>query len=347
MAAACLGPCVVALRTFHDIAQAGRRESRAAAAGICHNARAMTGQNPAPASPHAGAGLVAAIGAFTIWGFLPLYMKPLHDLPALEIMAHRIVWSCLLVFAWLLWRGEIGAVRTALATAGTRYRLMITAVLISINWLLYVWSIAHGHVIDASLGYFINPLLNVVLGVFVLGERLNAAQKCAVGLAATGVLYLAIVAGRPPWIALALAASFGGYGLIRKLVRVEAVPGLATETLLLMPFACGFLVWLQLQGTGAFGHAAPHVNVLLLGSGLVTALPLALFAYGARLIPLSTVGLVQYIGPTLQFLLGVWVFHEAFTLQRGVGFLFIWTALAVYAGDGLWRSRRQLASWRS
>lgn len=305
----------------------------------------MTGQNSAPASPvspGAGAGLAAAVGAFTIWGVLPLYMKPLHDLSALEIMAHRIVWSCLLVFAWLAWRGDVGAVRTALANPGTRYRLMLTAVLISINWLIYVWSIAHGHVIDASLGYFINPLLNVLLGVLVLGERLNAMQKLAVGLAAAGVLYLAIVAGRPPWIALALAASFGGYGLIRKVVKVEAVPGLASETLLLAPFALSFLLWMEMQGTGAFGHAAPHINALLLGSGLVTALPLALFAYGARLIPLSTVGLVQYIGPTLQFLLGVWVFHEAFTLQRGVGFLFIWTALAVYAGDGLWRSRKQM-----
>ena len=308
----------------------------------------MTGQNSAPASPvspGAGAGLAAAVGAFTIWGVLPLYMKPLHDLSALEIMAHRIVWSCLLVFAWLAWRGDVGAVRTALANPGTRYRLMITAVLISINWLIYVWSIAHGHVIDASLGYFINPLLNVLLGVLVLGERLNAMQKLAVGLAAAGVLYLTIVAGRPPWIALALAASFGGYGLIRKVVKVEAVPGLATETLLLAPFALSFLLWMEMQGTGAFGHAAPHINALLLGSGLVTALPLALFAYGARLIPLSTVGLVQYIGPTLQFLLGVWVFHEAFTLQRGVGFLFIWTALAVYAGDGLWRSRKQMPYW--
>ena len=272
-------------------------------------------------------------------------MKPLHELSALEIMAHRIVWSCLLVFAWLAWRGEVGAVRTALANPGTRYRLMITAVLISINWLIYVWSIANGHVIDASLGYFINPLLNVVLGVLVLGERLNAAQKAAVGLAALGVLYLAVVAGRPPWIALALAASFGGYGLIRKVVKVDAVPGLATETLLLAPFAVGFLAWLELQGTAAFGHAAPHINALLLGSGLVTALPLALFAYGARRIPLSTVGLVQYIGPTLQFLSGVLVFKEAFSVERGIGFLFIWTALAVYAVDGLWRNRKQMPYW--
>ena len=308
----------------------------------------MSSPNPAPgttATARQSGGLAAAIGAFTIWGFLPLYMKPLHELSALEIMAHRIVWSCLLVFAWLAWRSELGAVRTALANPGTRYRLMITAVLISINWLIYVWSIANGHVIDASLGYFINPLLNVVLGVLVLGERLNAAQKAAVGLAALGVLYLAVVAGRPPWIALVLAASFGGYGLIRKVVKVEAVPGLATETLLLAPFAVGFLAWLELQGTAAFGHAAPHINALLLGSGLVTALPLALFAYGARRIPLSTVGLVQYIGPTLQFLLGVLVFKEAFSIERGVGFVFIWTALAVYAVDGLWRNRKQMPYW--
>ena len=309
----------------------------------------MTGQNAAPAapaSPHAGAGLAAAIAAFTIWGVLPLYLKPLAHLPALEIMAHRIVWCCLLVFLWLALRGEVPAVRTALASPGTRYRLMASAALISVNWLIYVWSIGHGHVIDASLGYFINPLLNVVLGVLVLGERLNGAQKFAVGLAAVGVVYLAVIAGRPPWIALALAASFGGYGLIRKVVKVEAVPGLATETLLLAPFALGFLLWVEMRGSGAMGHSAPHIDALLLGSGLVTALPLALFAYGARLIPLSTVGLVQYIGPTLQFLLGVWVFHEAFTLQRGVGFLFIWTALAVYAVDGLWRNRRQMPAWR-
>lgn len=308
----------------------------------------MAGPAPVTAGLHAAsreqrAGFAAAVTAFAIWGVLPLYLRPLAELQALEIMAHRIVWSCVLVFAWLGLRGEAGAVRTALANPGTRYRLMATAVLISINWLLYVWSIANGHVIDASLGYFINPLLNVLLGVLVLGERLNVAQKAAVALAAAGVLYLAIVAGRPPWIALTLAASFGAYGLIRKVVKVDAVPGLATETLLLAPFALGFLVWLEAQGTAAFGHATPHINALLLGSGLVTALPLALFAFGARRIPLSTIGLVQYIGPTLQFMLGVVVFKEAFTVERGIGFVFIWAALAVYATDGLLRNRTRLA----
>lgn len=301
---------------------------------------------PPPLPRASGAGLAAAIGAFSIWGVLPLYLKPLGHLSALEIMSHRIVWCCLLVFLWLAVRGELGAVRAALGNRGTRLRLVATALLISVNWLLYVWAVGNGHVIDASLGYFINPLFSVVLGVLVLGERLNRSQQVAVALAAAGVLYLAVVAGRPPWIALVLATTFGLYGLMRKIISVDAVPGLASETLLLAPFALAFLGWLEVQGTGAIGHSPAHINALLVGSGLVTALPLALFAYGARRIPLSTVGLVQYIGPTLQFLLGVWVFQEPFTLERGIGFAFIWTALAVYAGDGLWRNRRQVALWR-
>ena len=303
----------------------------------------MRGQpptSPAVPSAQAGVGLAAAICAFTIWGVLPLYLKPLSHLPALEIMAHRIVWCCVLVFGWLALRGEVGLVREALANPSTRYRLAGSAVLISINWLVYVWSVNNGHVVEASLGYFINPLLNVVLGVMVLHERLNRAQWLAVALAAFGVLYLTVVAGRPPWIALTLAASFGLYGLIRKVVRVEAVPGLATETLLLAPFAAGFLLWAEARGNGSFGHAGATIDLLLVGSGLVTALPLTLFAYGARRIPLSTVGLVQYIGPTLQFLLGVLVFREAFPLTRAVGFAFIWAALAVYAADGVRRLRR-------
>jgi chloramphenicol-sensitive protein RarD len=290
---------------------------------------------------NARSGLAAAIGAFMIWGLLPLYLRPLAHLSALEIMAHRIVWCCLLVFGWLALRGELGSVRSALADPASRIRLIGSAALISINWLIYVWAVGNEHVVDASLGYFINPLLNVVLGVLVLGERLNRAQKFAVSLAALGVLYLAVVAGRPPWIALALAASFGLYGLIRKVVSVESVPGLATETLLLAPLAVAYLAWGEMHGTGALGHATWSVNALLVGSGLVTALPLALFAYGARQIPLSTVGLVQYIGPTLQFLIGVFVLHEAFTAERAVGFVMIWAALAIYAADGAYRTRRR------
>jgi chloramphenicol-sensitive protein RarD len=312
--------------------------------GICHNARRMRGPTPSqPASaphPRAGSGLAAAVGAFVIWGLFPLYLKPMAEVPALQIMAHRIVWCCLLVFAWLAARGELGAVRAALADPGTRVRLMASATLISINWLLYVWAVNNDHIVEASLGYFINPLLNVALGVLVLGERLNRPQWLAVGLAALGVVYLTVTSARPPWIALTLAASFGTYGLIRKVVRVEAVPGLGTETLLLAPFALSFLVWAELHGSGAFGHTSAGIDALLVGSGLVTALPLALFAYGARLIPLSTVGLVQYIGPTLQFLIGVLVFHEPFPLTRAIGFGCIWVALAIYATDGFLATSR-------
>jgi chloramphenicol-sensitive protein RarD len=304
-------------------------------------AAAPGNDTPAAAARQAAArsGFAAAVGAFVIWGLFPLYLKPLAGVPALEIMAHRIVWCCLLVFAWLAARGELGTVRAALANPVTRRRLMASATFISINWLIYVWAVSNEHIVDASLGYFINPLLNVVLGVFVLHERLNRAQWIAVGLAAIGVLYLAVVAGRPPWIALSLAASFGMYGLIRKVVAVDSVPGLATETLLLSPLALGFLLWLEQRGTGVLGHTSAGIDALLIGSGLITALPLALFAFGARRIPLSTVGLVQYIGPTLQFLIGVLVFHEPFPRARAIGFVLIWSALAIYAADSLWRSR--------
>jgi chloramphenicol-sensitive protein RarD len=308
---------------------------------ICHNARPMRGPATPSQTRSAGSGLAAAVGAFVIWGLFPLYLKPMADVPALQIMAHRIVWCCLLVFGWLAVRGELGAVRAALGDPASRLRLAASAALISINWLIYVWAVNNGHTVEASLGYFINPLLNVVLGVMVLHERLNRAQWLAVALAAIGVLYLTVATAHPPWIALALAASFGTYGLIRKVVKVESVPGLATETLLLAPLAVAFLAWCEMRGTGALGHSSAGINALLVGSGLVTALPLALFAYGARLIPYSTIGIVQYIGPTLQFLIGVFVFHEAFTAERAVGFVAIWTALAIYASDGAYRTRRR------
>jgi chloramphenicol-sensitive protein RarD len=297
---------------------------------------------PGHAASKRRSGFFAAMGAFVIWGLFPIYLKPLGEVPALEIMAHRIVWCCLLVFAWLAWKRGLGDVGQALAVPATRWRLVASALLISLNWLIYVWAIGSGHVLDSSLGYFINPLLNVALGVIVFSERLNRAQWLAVGLAAGGVIYLTIATGRPPWIALSLAATFGGYGLIRKVIAVESVPGLATETLLLLPFAGAYLLWLQWNGTAALGHSTVLVDTLLLASGLVTALPLAMFAFGARQIPLSTLGILQYIGPTLQFLSGLFIFHEQFPPSRAIGFMLIWTALAVYAANGLWRNRRLL-----
>ena len=202
-------------------------------------------------------GLAAALGAFAIWGVFPLYLALLAAVPALQFLAHRVVWCCLFVVTWVAVRGELGAIRAALANPVTLRRLVASGALISINWLTYVWAVKNGHVIDASLGYFINPLVSVVLGVVVLSERLNRAQWTAVSLAVAGVAYLTFVTGRLPWIALVLALSFGLYGLIRKVVAVESLPGLATETLLLTPLAAGYLAWLGTQGTGAF-RAARH-----------------------------------------------------------------------------------------
>ncbi len=282
-------------------------------------------------------GLLATLTAFGIWGVLPLYLRPLGEVPALQITAHRIVESCLLVFAWLAFKGQLGAVRSALADPVSRRRLIASTLMISVNWIVYVWAVGNGHVVDASLGYFINPLVSVLMGVALLSERLNRTQWVAVALAACGVAYLTYATGRVPWISLVLALTFGTYGLIRKVVAVESVPGLAVETLFLLPFSLGWLIWCERQGTGAFGHQGPATDALLIGSGIVTALPLTLFAYGARRIRLSTVGLLQYVGPTLQFLCGVLVFREAFPPTRLIGFVIIWAALAIYMADSLWR----------
>lgn len=285
-------------------------------------------------------GLLAAVGAFVIWGAFPLYLKPLHDLSALQIIAHRIVWACVLVLVWLFARGELKDLRKPLTDPAILGRLMASALLITVNWLAYVWGVGHGHVVEASLGYFINPLANVLLGVVVLRERLNVAQWTAVGIATAAVLYIAVATGATPWIALTLAVSFSTYGLIRKVVHVEALQGLAVETLVLAPVASGYLVWCEANGTGAFGHSSGLVNALLVGCGAITAVPLFLFAFSARLIPYSTLGLLLYIAPSLQLLSGIFLYHEPFAGARAQGFILIWLALLIYAGDGLWRARK-------
>lgn len=285
-------------------------------------------------------GLLAAVCAFMIWGAFPLYLKPLHEVPPLQIISHRIAWACVLVLGWLLVRGELSELRKPLTTPAILGRLAAAAVLISINWLGYVWGVAHGHVLETSLGYFINPLVNVLLGVVILRERLNGAQWAAVAVAAAGVVYLTVATGSVPWIALTLATSFSTYGLIRKMVRVEALQGLAVETLLLLPLALGYLVWCEMSGTGALGHSSTLVNTLLVGCGPMTAMPLFLFAFGARLIPYSTMGLLLYIAPSLQLLSGIFLYHEPFWGPRALGFVLIWSALLIYIGDGVWRARK-------
>jgi chloramphenicol-sensitive protein RarD len=284
-------------------------------------------------------GLAAASTAFTIWGLFPIYLHALRAVPAIQVIAHRITWSCLFLLAWMLLRGQLGRLSVAFSRPALLARLLLTALLISSNWLVYVWSVTHGHIVDSSLGYYINPLVNIVLGVLVLRERLNAAQWLAVALAAAAVTYLTMLAGRPPWIALTLAISFSLYGLVRKVISIDALPGLATETLLLLPLAATYLVWCEVLGSGALLHATPGVAALLIGSGLVTAVPLFLFAYGARALPYSTVGVLQYIGPSLQLMCGVLLFHESFGPARALGFALIWVALLIYAADGIWRAR--------
>jgi chloramphenicol-sensitive protein RarD len=288
-------------------------------------------------------GLWATLGAFVLWGLFPLYWHQLQHVPALEIMAHRIVWCGLLVGGYLAVRHGWRWLPSALSKPHVPLMLMCSALLISVNWLLYIWSVNNGHVVESSLGYFINPLVNVLLGVAVLRERLNPAQWMAVALAAFGVAWLTWQSGALPWIALVLAVSFGTYGLIRKMAHVDAVPGLGVESAYLFLPALGYLIWLAAHGTGHFVRGNLGEDLFLAIGGAVTALPLIWFAYGARQIPYSLVGIIQYVAPTLQFLTGVLVFHEAFTPVQAVGFCCIWSALAIYGGDGLWRSRLRAA----
>lgn len=313
------------------------------------NSPAQSAQAPRSTASLDGRGLSATATAFAIWGLMPLYIKVLIDVPVWQFTAHRLVWGCLFALGMLvLGGGALGEVRAALLDQRTRWRLLLSATLVMLNWTLYIWAIGAGRVVESSLGYFINPLLNIVIGVLFLSERLNQVQWLAVVLAAAGVLYLTWTAGQPPWIALMLALTFSLYGLVRKLVMVEALPGFAAETLLMLPVGIGFLLWCELAGSGAFGHGGTGRDVGLMLGGPMTAIPLVLFAYGARRIAYSTVGVLQYIGPTIQLVLGVLVFQEPFHGPRAVGFGIIWLALAIYAFDGLWRARkmrRNAASW--
>jgi chloramphenicol-sensitive protein RarD len=290
-----------------------------------------------------GKGFTATAAVFAIWGVFPLYFHTLYPISPFQIIAHRIVWSCVFVLIWMAMRGELSTLRATLADRSVLWRLALSATLITANWTVYVWAVMNGRVVEGSLGYFINPLVNVLLGVVVLSEKLTRAQWIAVGLAATGVAYLTIVTGSPPWIALWLAFSFGTYGLIRKVVKVDSLPGLATETLLLAPFAAAFLVWCEYRGNGAVPHVGLGVSALLIGTGPITAVTLFLFAYGARLLPYSTVGVLQYIAPTLQLACGVFAFHEDFERTRGIGFALIWMALLIYAAESLGVAQKQRA----
>ena len=284
-------------------------------------------------------GLAAAIAAFVIWGVFPLYWALLKHVPAFEIVAHRIVWCTVFVVAWLCWDQGLGWLSRALRQPRAAWMLSLSSLLISVNWLLYIWAVNSGHVLESSLGYFINPLVNVLIGVAVLGERLRRAQWLAVALAAAGVLWLSLQQDRPPWIALGLAGSFALYGLIRKQVAVDSIPGLGVESVLLFLPALAWLWWAEQAGGGAIFHGHWGTDALLVTGGALTAVPLIAFAFGARRIPYSMLGILQYIGPSMQFLLGIFVFGEAFSQVQAIGFGLIWLALGVYAAEG-WRQQR-------
>ena len=290
-------------------------------------------------------GVIAAGTAFTLWGVFPMYLRLMKQVPSLEILSHRVLWSVVLLIGLLALRRQWDW----LASVRARPRIVLTfvasALMLGTNWVVYIWSVNNDHVIDASLGYFITPLFNVLLGIG-LGERLRFTQSVAIALAACGVLWLTISAGQLPWIGLVIAVTFSLYGLLRKTAALGALEGLSIETLVLLPAAAFFLLLPNAGSSHAFGNDL-SLTLLLISAGPVTAIPLLMFAYGARRIPLSLVGLLQYIGPSIQLLLGVWLYHEPFAGAKLAGFALIWLGLALYSGEALlrgWRTKLQRAN---
>jgi len=279
-------------------------------------------------------GILYVLAAYAMWGFFPLFFKTLQAAPAFQIMAHRVSWSFILLAGIMLFRRELKDVFKNV-TRKIALLYLTAGVLLAINWVTYVWAVNAGHVVEASLGYFINPLVSVLLGVIFLQERLRPLQWLPVILAAIGVTYLTVSLGKLPWIALVLAFSFGLYGLMKKIAPLGTLQGLTLETGAIFLPAVGFLIFEQARGTGAFYNAGMGTSLLLVATGIVTAVPLLFFAAGTRIIPLTTVGLLQYVTPTSQFLLGVFLYNEAFTRDRAIGFAIIWIALIIFTLENL------------
>lgn len=285
-------------------------------------------------------GVLYAALAYTAWGLFPLFFKQLVSVNAFEVVMHRTVWSLVFLLGVLAVRKHWAWLGVVLRSPRVLGAFVLSAVLLAVNWCTYVWAVQNGHVLDASLGYFILPLVNVALGFVFLHERPRPGQWLAVAVAAAGVLWLTVQAGRLPWVALVLAITFGFYGLLRKVGALGALEGLTLETLVLSPVAAGCLLWWGWHGQGALVQSdGTTIGWLLLG-GPLTAIPLLLFAAGARRVTMSTMGILQYISPTLQLLLGVWLFGEVFEPARAIGFGLIWAALGVYSLEGWWASRR-------
>ncbi|QNN68677.1 EamA family transporter RarD [Sphingomonas lutea] len=295
-------------------------------------ARSTANESPAPAPqdyPDARRGFLYGFGAYSLWGVLPIYFKQLTAIPSVSIVAHRILWSVPFLLALLLMGGKTADLRAALANRRTLAWLALTATLIGINWLLYIYAVTSGHILAGSLGYYLNPLANVLLGRFILHERLSRLQWAAIAIAAAGVSALAVGALAQLWISLTLCVSFATYGLLRKLAPVDAVTGLTVETLLLLPLAIAWLAWHAFAGAPLFGDNRT-ITLFLIMSGAATAIPLILFTAAARLIPYSTLGMLQFLAPTLQFLCAVFLYDEPFGTAHAIAFGAIWTALVLY-----------------
>jgi chloramphenicol-sensitive protein RarD len=280
-------------------------------------------------------GTCYAIGAYALWGLLPIYWKWLLHVPATQVLCHRILWSFITLVVIILISRQWRAFREAIADLRMLRAYAIAAVLISINWLTYIWAVNAGFIVETSLGYFINPLLSVLLGVVFFRERLRPLQWAAIALACAGVVYLTYAYGSLPWIALTLAVTFCAYGLVKKTAPLGSLHGLTLETLVLLVPAIMFLVYSDMAGNGALFNSGAISDVLLMGAGIITAVPLLLFSSAARRIPLSLIGILQYISPTLQFLLGVMVYKEPFAATKFIGFGIVWAALIIYGVEGL------------
>lgn len=284
------------------------------------------------------------LAAYLMWGLFPVYWKWLQHVPALQLISHRIVWSCLILITFIVFTRKFDTFRESALISAMLPVYSIAALLIGANWLIYIWGVNAGYIIETSLGYFINPLINILLGVLFLRERLRKGQWLPIGLATFGVLYLTFSYGRLPWIALALAFSFGLYGLVKKTAPLGSLYGLTLETGLLFIPALIVLISSETAGQGAFFHYGMLSDCLLIGAGVVTTIPLLSFSYAVQHTPLSLMGILQYVAPTMQFLLGLLVYHEAFTYSQLIGFSFVWVALILFGVEGMLNRRKQVTS---
>jgi len=288
-------------------------------------------------------GVLYSASAYLLWGLLPIYWKLIKHVPSQEILLHRMVWSFVFCLILLSLKGNWAWIQKLATNKWQILASLGSAAILAVNWMTYIWAVNHGFIVEASLGYFINPMINILIGVIFLQERLRKGQIGAISLAACGVLYLTIMYGSFPWIALTLAFTFGFYGLVRKISSLESIEGLCVETgFQTLPAAAIILFW-QTNGTSSFFTVNSFTSIMMIGAGAATAMPLILFAAGARKVTMTTLGILQYLAPTLQFLIGVLVYNEAFSGDRAVGFIIVWIALAIYTAELLLHSKKMHA----